>query len=172
MLDYDSEAAVYDTTRGGVPRAEAAASAVLALVPAEARTLLDIGCGTGLVTQRLVRPGLRVLGADGSLGMARKAAERTGRVVLGDVRRLPLPAAAVDAVSAVWLLHLVRDAAAVVAEATRVLRCAGSCPSVAGSRRWRTSPAGGSRSPPICCVRGTRRSRRWPGRSATAARSR
>ncbi|MDG4864432.1 SAM-dependent methyltransferase, partial [Streptomyces sp. T-3] len=34
MLDYSQEAAAYDATRGGVPRAEAAASAVLGLVPA------------------------------------------------------------------------------------------------------------------------------------------
>ncbi|MGW7356961.1 class I SAM-dependent methyltransferase [Streptomyces sp. NPDC054802] len=126
MLDYDREAAAYDATRGGVPRAEAAAAAVLGLVPDRARTLLDIGCGTGLVTERVRRPGLRVLGCDGSHGMARKAAGRIGAaVVLGDVRRLPLRDAAVDAVSAVWLLHLVPASAAVVAEAARVLRPGG-----------------------------------------------
>ncbi|MGW7367084.1 class I SAM-dependent methyltransferase [Streptomyces sp. NPDC054841] len=125
MLDYDVEAAVYDATRGGVPRAAAAAAAVLSLVPDAARALLDIGCGTGLVTERLARPGLRVLGADSSPGMARMAAGRVAGVVLADVRSLPLPDASVDAVSAVWLLHLVRDARAVVAEAARVLRPGG-----------------------------------------------
>lgn len=125
LLDYDMEAALYDATRGGVPRAAAAAVAVLSLVPAEARALLDIGCGTGLVTERLARPGLRVLGADAAPGMARIAAGRVGAVVLADVRRLPLPDACVDAVSAVWLLHLVQDARAVVAEAARVLRPGG-----------------------------------------------
>ncbi|MGX1507327.1 UNVERIFIED_CONTAM: ubiquinone/menaquinone biosynthesis C-methylase UbiE [Streptomyces graminofaciens] len=120
MLDYDREADAYDATRGGVPRAEAAAAAVLGLVPDRARTLLDIGCGTGLVTERLRRPGLRVLGCDGSCGMARKAAGRIGGfVVLGDVTRLPLHDAAVDAVSAVWLLHLVPRSEAAVAEAAR-----------------------------------------------------
>jgi SAM-dependent methyltransferase len=126
MLDYDREADAYDATRGGVPRAEAAAAAVLGLVPDRARTLLDIGCGTGLVTERLCRPGLRVLGCDASYGMARKARGRIGgAVVLGDVRRLPLRDAAVDAVGAVWLLHLVPRSAAVVAEAARVLRPGG-----------------------------------------------
>jgi SAM-dependent methyltransferase len=90
MLDYDREADAYDATRGGVPRAEAAAAAVLGLVPDRARTLLDIGCGTGLVTERLRRPGLRVLGCDGSYGMARKAAGRIGGfVVLGPGRHHP-----------------------------------------------------------------------------------
>ncbi|WP_351222937.1 class I SAM-dependent methyltransferase [Streptomyces sp. NPDC002133] len=125
MLDYDVEAAVYDATRGGVPRAAAAAAAVLSLVPGAARSLLDIGCGTGLVTERLATTGLRVFGADSAHGMARMAATRIGTVVLADVRRLPVPGASVDAVSAVWLLHLVRDARAIVAEAARVLRPGG-----------------------------------------------
>ncbi|MCM2410535.1 class I SAM-dependent methyltransferase [Streptomyces sp. RKAG290] len=130
MLDYNEEAAVYDATRGGLPRAEAAAGAVLGLVPPGARTLLDIGCGTGMVTERIVagRPGLRVLGSDAARGMAGVARQRIGAVVLADARRLPLRDRAVDAVTAVWLLHLLRgtgDVRAVVAEAARVLRPGG-----------------------------------------------
>ncbi|NEC63867.1 methyltransferase domain-containing protein, partial [Streptomyces sp. SID9727] len=56
------------------------------------------------------------------------ARQRVGSVVLADARRLPLPDAAVDAVTAVWLLHLLREAGAVravVAEAARVLRPGG-----------------------------------------------
>ncbi|MEU8529496.1 MULTISPECIES: class I SAM-dependent methyltransferase [Streptomyces] len=122
ILDYDAEAAHYDESRGGVPRAAAAADAVLRLVPPGARTLLDLACGTGLVTERITRPGLRVYGADAAPGMLHKAAERLpGRVVRADARRLPLPDASVDAVSAVWLLHLVPFAAEIVAEAARVL---------------------------------------------------
>ncbi|MFJ4870242.1 class I SAM-dependent methyltransferase [Streptomyces sp. NPDC088757] len=126
MLDYEAEAAHYDRTRGGVPRAEAAAAAVLRLVPPGARTLLDLACGTGLVTERLVRPGLRVYGADAAHAMLRVAAGRVpGRTVRADARRLPLPDASLDAVCAVWLLHLVPFAADVVAEAARVLRPGG-----------------------------------------------
>ncbi|MFB7368693.1 methyltransferase domain-containing protein [Streptomyces sp. NPDC056222] len=126
MLDYDAEADRYDETRGGVPRARAAADAVLRLVPPGAGTLLDLACGTGLVTERLTRPGLRVYGADAAPGMAHKAGRRLpGGVVLADARRLPLPDASVDAVSAVWLLHLVPFSDAIVAEAARVLRPGG-----------------------------------------------
>ncbi|MEU8887965.1 methyltransferase domain-containing protein [Streptomyces sp. NPDC048442] len=131
MLDYDAEAAVYDRTRGGEPRAEAAAEAVLGLLPAGTRTLLDIGCGTGIVTARLVtaRPGLRVRGADAAHGMLCKAAGRLGpdSVVLADAGRLPFVDGAFDAVSAVWLLHLVDEATArrTVAEAARLLRPGG-----------------------------------------------
>ncbi|MDV9176533.1 SAM-dependent methyltransferase, partial [Streptomyces sp. W16] len=46
MLDYDKEADAYDATRGGEPRAAAAAEAVLGLVPQDARALLDVACGT------------------------------------------------------------------------------------------------------------------------------
>ncbi|GGS95812.1 methyltransferase [Streptomyces tanashiensis] len=126
VLDYEAEAAHYDRTRGGVPRAEAAAEAVLRLVPPGARTLLDLACGTGLVTERLGRPGLRVYGADSAHAMARVAAGRApGRTVRADARRLPLPEASLDAVAAVWLLHLVPFAADIVAEAARVLRPGG-----------------------------------------------
>ncbi|NUS17372.1 MAG: class I SAM-dependent methyltransferase [Streptomyces sp.] len=126
MLDYDVEAARYDATRGGEPRARAAARAVLALVPERARTLLDVGCGTGIVTERLARPGLRVFGVDAAHGMARKAAHRTGgAVVLGDCHRLPFADESLDAVCAVWLLHLLPDAPTVVAECARVLRPGG-----------------------------------------------
>ncbi|MEU6890804.1 class I SAM-dependent methyltransferase [Streptomyces sp. NPDC046557] len=128
MVDYDAEAEVYDATRGGAPRAEAAAAAVLGLLPPTAATLVDVGCGTGIVTSRLIRRGLRVLGADASYGMAAAASRRGVPVVLARADRLPLPAASSDAVSAVWLLHLLREpgaAAAVVAEAGRVLRPGG-----------------------------------------------
>ncbi|MEU8618446.1 class I SAM-dependent methyltransferase [Streptomyces sp. NPDC048623] len=126
MLDYEAEAARYDETRGGVPRAEAAAAAVLRLLPPGARTLLDVACGTGLVTERIVRPGLTVYGADAAHAMLRTAAARLpGRAVRADARRLPLPDGAVDAVSAIWLLHLVPFAEEIVAEAARVLRPGG-----------------------------------------------
>ncbi|MFJ3905369.1 class I SAM-dependent methyltransferase [Streptomyces sp. NPDC090025] len=126
MLDYEAEAAHYDETRGGVPRAAAAAGAVLRLLPPGTRTLLDLACGTGLVTERIVRPGLTVYGADAAHAMLRVASVRLpGRTVRADARRLPLPAGALDAVSAVWLLHLVPFTEEIVAEAARVLRPGG-----------------------------------------------
>ncbi|MFB7543458.1 class I SAM-dependent methyltransferase [Streptomyces zaomyceticus] len=126
VLDYEAEAAHYDRTRGGAPRASAAAEAVLRLVPPGARTLLDLACGTGIVTGRLTRPGLRVYGADAAHAMLRVADGRVpGRVVRADARRLPLPDASLDAVGAIWLLHLVPFAAEIVAEAARVLRPGG-----------------------------------------------
>ncbi|WP_405867585.1 MULTISPECIES: class I SAM-dependent methyltransferase [unclassified Streptomyces] len=131
MLDYDKEAVAYDATRGGEPRAAAAADAVLGLIPTDAGRLLDVACGTGIVTMRLAaaRPATRVTGADLTYGMARMAAARLpGSVLLADSRRLPFPDGTFDAVTSVWLLHLLdepADVRAVVAECARVLRPGG-----------------------------------------------
>ncbi|WP_338895015.1 class I SAM-dependent methyltransferase [Streptomyces sp. TG1A-60] len=131
MLDYDKEADAYDALRGGEHRAEAAAHAVLGLVPEDARRLLDLACGTGIVTRRLAaaRDGMRVTGVDRTHAMASRAAARLpGSVVIGDGRRLPFRDAEFDAVTSVWLLHLLggpEDVRTVVGECARVLRPGG-----------------------------------------------
>ncbi|MEH0417219.1 class I SAM-dependent methyltransferase [Streptomyces sp. B21-083] len=131
MLDYNQEAERYDASRGGEPRAAAAAEAVLSLVPEEARSLLDVGCGTGIVTRRLAagRAGIRVAGVDLTDAMARRAAARLpGAVVLADSRQLPFNDSTLDAVTSVWLLHLAgrdENVRTIVGECARVLRPGG-----------------------------------------------
>ncbi|MGW2889059.1 class I SAM-dependent methyltransferase [Streptomyces griseoruber] len=131
MLDYDKEAERYDASRGGEPRAAAAADAVLGLLPPGTRSLLDVACGTGIVTRRLASgPGApQVTGVDLSPEMARHAGARLpGAIVRADSRRLPFRDGRFDAVSSVWLLHLVEDPGDVrriVAECARVLRPGG-----------------------------------------------
>ncbi|WP_019066970.1 class I SAM-dependent methyltransferase [Streptomyces hokutonensis] len=84
--------------------------------------ILDIACGTGIVTRRLLRPERTVVGVDRSPGMLGPARRRMpGGVVRGDATRLPFAPDAVDAVVIVWLLHLLPDPAPVPAEAARVL---------------------------------------------------
>ncbi|MEU8975657.1 class I SAM-dependent methyltransferase [Streptomyces monashensis] len=131
MLDYDKEADAYDASRGGEARAHAAAEAVLDLIPEGPGRLLDVACGTGILTRRLAadRPALRVTGADLTVAMVRRAGARLpGAVVRADSRRLPFPTGTFDAVTSVWLLHLLDDAGdvrAIVAECARVLRPGG-----------------------------------------------
>ncbi|WP_371663656.1 class I SAM-dependent methyltransferase [Streptomyces sp. NBC_00280] len=162
MLDYNQEAERYDASRGGEPRAAAAAKAVLSLVPEETRSLLDVGCGTGIVTRRLsaARAGMRVVGVDLTDAMARRAAARLpGAVVLADSRQLPFANSWLEAVTSVWLLHLAghaEDVGAIVGECARVLRPGGvyvttvdkgashnvgsDIDAVLASRPWRAAP--------------------------------
>ncbi|WP_078992810.1 class I SAM-dependent methyltransferase [Streptomyces sp. MMG1121] len=131
MLDYDKEADAYDASRGGEARAGAAARAVLDLIPEGPGRLLDVACGTGIVTRRLAadRPALRVTGADLTPAMVSWAGARLpGAVVRADSRRLPFPAGTFHAVTSIWLLHLLEDPEdvhAIVAECARVLRPGG-----------------------------------------------
>ncbi|GAA4482098.1 class I SAM-dependent methyltransferase [Actinoallomurus oryzae] len=129
MLDYDREADHYDVTRGGDARAASAAAAVRALLPPDTTRLADLACGTGIVTVRLTRPGRQVIGIDLSSGMTRIAATRLpGRITIGDVTRLPLADASMDAVVMIWLLHLMNApaGAAALTEVARVLRPGGT----------------------------------------------
>ena len=108
MLDYDAEAARYDETRGGQPRARAAARCIDNL----------------LISRRM-----RILVVDGSIGMLGIAAARLpGRVARGDATALPLASDCVDATVTLWLLHLLASpevVAEAVAEACRVVRPGG-----------------------------------------------
>ena len=129
MLDYTREADAYDATRGGAPRADAAAEAIRRLLPAGARVLLDVAGGTGIVAAALAGRGFRPIVVDRAPGMAALAESRLpGRVVLGDAAALPLAAASVDAVTMIWVLHLLPGEVpvAAIAEAARVLRPGGT----------------------------------------------
>jgi len=129
VLDYNREAARYDATRGGDERADAAAAAIRKLIPAGAATVLDIACGTGIVTMRLTEPRRRVIGVDRAEGMLALAQTRLpGAVLCGDATKLPMPDDSVDAVVIVWLLQLLGadQVEAAIAEVARVLRPRGT----------------------------------------------
>jgi predicted TPR repeat methyltransferase len=66
VINYDLEVDRYDESRGGETRAAAASAAIEQLLPVGVRLLLDVGCGTGVVTARLRRPGRTVVGVDRS----------------------------------------------------------------------------------------------------------
>jgi ubiquinone/menaquinone biosynthesis C-methylase UbiE len=89
-----------------------------------ARRILDVGGGTGILTERLAREldAELVCGCDFSLGMLEQAAGRQpGPMVQADAQHLPLTAGSVDAVVSTESFHWFPDPDAALAELRRVL---------------------------------------------------
>ncbi|HEX9260396.1 MAG TPA: methyltransferase domain-containing protein [Acidimicrobiales bacterium] len=90
--------------------------------------VLDIGCGTGLLTRRIgAELGASVVGLDYSRGMLRQASRRGGRPswVQANALNLPVGAAAVDAIVCTESFHWYPDQALALREFERVLRPGG-----------------------------------------------
>jgi ubiquinone/menaquinone biosynthesis C-methylase UbiE len=114
------------------PVHDAVLSAIRARAP---RSILDVGCGTGLLTARLRRslPGARVVGCDFSTGMLRRAAHRDGdgngdgpRWVRADAQRLPFAGGSFDAIVCTEAFHWFPDQDVATREFFRVLGPNGS----------------------------------------------
>jgi SAM-dependent methyltransferase len=124
---FDRVAEVYDRTRGGPDRASRFADRLLAHLPLEG-PVLDIGAGTGILTQGLMQRRGGVVGIDIAPKMLALAAARLpGRVVRADAARLPFQDDTFAAAYAVWVLQHVEDMGLVFLEAARVLVTGGRC---------------------------------------------
>ena len=130
---FRSHGADWDETRAlGLPT-EAIENALLQALPAgRLGRLLDIGCGTGGVLERLapcIEEGLGIDASRDMLALARSRLTERGlahiAVRQADMYRLPLPDAGFDAVTLHMVLHYAEDPAAALAEAARVLRPGG-----------------------------------------------
>lgn len=130
---FRSHGADWDETRAlGLP-AEALETALLQALPkGRLGRLLDIGCGTGGLLEKLsprIEEGLGVDASRDMLALARSRLTESGlthiAVRQADMYRLPLPDAAFDAVTLHMVLHYAEDPAAALAEAARVLRPGG-----------------------------------------------
>jgi ubiquinone/menaquinone biosynthesis C-methylase UbiE len=104
------------------PVQDAVVAALRTLAP---RHVLDVGCGTGLLTARLGRelPGVSVVGCDFSRGMLAHARAHAGPVgwVQGDAQRLPFRDATADAIVSTEAFHWFPDQRRALAEFRRVL---------------------------------------------------
>jgi SAM-dependent methyltransferase len=89
-----------------------------------ARTVLDVGCGTGHFTSWLARRGRRPVGLDRAPSMLASLRRRlpTCPVVLADAAALPVRDGAVDLVVFVATLEFLDDPRRALAEAARVAR--------------------------------------------------
>jgi SAM-dependent methyltransferase len=109
---------------------------IAAMPLAGASTVLDLGTGTGglLPVLRAVAPEARVIGVDRALGMLREARARGACVPLAvmDLTDLGIRESVVDAALLAFVLFLLPDPLAALAEVRRVLRSGG----VMGCTTW------------------------------------
>jgi SAM-dependent methyltransferase len=104
-------------------------AAVVAELPRDARTVLDVGCGNGRYLRwiQTSRPTSRVVGIDISPDMLEHARRDTGcrLVAVADAQTLPCRGGTFDAALAMHVLYLLPDPRAALAELFRVVRAGG-----------------------------------------------
>lgn len=120
MNSWTSE--IYRRNAGYVP---ALGGAVLALLnPQPGEHVLDVGCGEGSLTEKIVNAGATVVGIDASPDMVAAARARGLDARLGDAEHLPFDGE-FDAVFSNAALHWVRDHDAMLDGVRRALKAGG-----------------------------------------------
>jgi len=88
--------------------------------------VLEIGCGTARLLKALNAQGWDVMGMDQSVAMLRAGGLEPGpKVLVGDVRQIPLPDASVDGIYTFRMTNHFADLRPVFAECKRVLKPGG-----------------------------------------------
>lgn len=87
--------------------------------------ILDLGCGDGQLTQRILATGANVVGLDSSPQMAAAARALGIDVTVGSAEAIPFESASFDAVFSNAALHWVRDHDATLSGVKRVLKPSG-----------------------------------------------
>ncbi|TAN07173.1 MAG: methyltransferase domain-containing protein [Rhodanobacteraceae bacterium] len=97
------------------------------LDPREGESILDAGCGTGLLLRRVAAraPGAHLVGIDLTLAMIRRADAKLSGLLVGDVCRLPLARESLDAVVLASVLQYLPSLDCALSEIVRVLRPGG-----------------------------------------------
>lgn len=108
----------YATTGAFVPALGAAALALLGPKPGE--TILDLGCGDGVLTEKIAAAGAKVIGVDASEAMVAAARERGIEAHVADGQALDFNTQ-FDAVFSNAALHWMLDADAVATGVFRAL---------------------------------------------------
>lgn len=95
------------------------------LAPQAGERILDLGCGDGQLTERIVAAGAKVTGIDASPKMVAAARGRGLEVEEGFAELMPFTDGSFDAVFSNAALHWVRDQDSMISEVHRVLRPGG-----------------------------------------------
>jgi len=124
---WSERAATYDRVTGRVT-AEVAGALLDAAGVVDGSRVLDVGCGTGIVTAAAAARGARATGADVAEGMLAVARERHPELefVVADAEALPFSAGAFEAVVANLVVNHLPTPEQAVAEFARVLAPGGS----------------------------------------------
>lgn len=118
---FGGNAAAYHSARPTYP-----AEAVAWLTGPSPRRVLDLGAGTGILTDRLLAAGHQVIAVDPSVEMLAVLSERQPDVTtaVGTAHQIPLPSRSVDVIACGQSFHWFSDEPA-LAEMARVLRPGG-----------------------------------------------
>ena len=95
------------------------------LAPKAGERILDLGCGDGQLSRRVLAVGATVVGLDSSPQMADAARSLGIDVTLGDAEALPFESCSFDAVFSNAALHWVRNHDLMLSGAKRVLKPSG-----------------------------------------------
>ena len=125
------DGAAYERMMGRWSRRLAPGFLAFAGVPGPHEVVLDLGCGTGVLTEALLAcaPQARVQGVDLSPAYVAQARERLAgraRFAVGDACALDLPDSAFDRVLCLLVLHFVPQPERAIAEMMRVCRPGGT----------------------------------------------
>ena len=126
---FAGAAGAWDRLRAEVYGRRIGVEALLALLPSE-WTVADLGCGTGALAAELAGRVRRVIAVDQSAEMLRAARRRLAahpnvEIHQARLEALPVPDATCDAAVAVLVLSYLREPAAALREAARILRPGG-----------------------------------------------
>jgi len=128
---FEQVAGKWDQLRQGFFSETLREKAILEGGVQKGKLAVDVGAGTGFITEGLVQKGLRVIAVDHSEAMLRHMKMRLGDSGLvdfriGEAERLPVEDESVDYVFANMLLHHVEHPLAAIKEMARILKKGGT----------------------------------------------